>query len=196
MIFIDNKYLKIYQDICNRAKTRKLEGYKEKHHIIPRSLGGTNDADNLAVLTAREHFICHLLLVRITSDKNKSKMIFALNSMMNRKTKSMDRYVPCSRMFEILRIQLSEAHKLIGRTDQHREAISRAHKGKIVSKETKQKMSLASKTNIVGGAVKGSKRSEETKKKISESRKGITFSDEHREKLSLAAKNRKKDLQA
>lgn len=195
MIFIDNKYLKIYQDICNRAKTRKLEGYKEKHHIIPRSLGGTNDADNIAILTAREHFVCHLLLVKMTLHNNKSKMVFALNCMMNRKTESMDRYVPCSRMFEILRIHLSEAHKQIGRSAQHKEAISKAHTGKIVSDETKQKMSIASKNNIVGGAVKGSKRSNETKQKISSSRKGIKFSEEHRKKLSLAAKNRKKDLQ-
>ena len=195
MLFIDNKYRKIYQDICNRAKTRKLVGYKEKHHIIPRSLGGTDDTDNIAVLTAREHFICHLLLVRMTSHNNRSKMVFTLNSMMNRKTESMDRYVPCSKIFEILRIQLSEAHKQIGRTTEHKEAISKAHKGKIVSDETKQKMSIASKKNIVGGAVKGSKRSDETKRKISESRKGIQFSEEHRKKLSLAAKNRKKDLQ-
>ena len=40
------------------------EGYTEKHHIIPKCLGGTNDANNIAILSAREHFLCHLLLAK------------------------------------------------------------------------------------------------------------------------------------
>ena len=54
-------YQKIHDAIIERAKTRKLEGYKERHHIIPRCLGGTDDNENLVDLTAREHFIIHLL---------------------------------------------------------------------------------------------------------------------------------------
>jgi hypothetical protein len=40
-------YLKIYNDIVDRSKNRVLEGYKERHHIIPRCVGGTNDKSNL-----------------------------------------------------------------------------------------------------------------------------------------------------
>ena len=48
-----------------RSRDRVLEGYVEKHHIIPRCLGGTNDTTNIAVLTPEEHFLAHQLLVKI-----------------------------------------------------------------------------------------------------------------------------------
>lgn len=59
-------YLKIYEQIITNAKSlprKKKNGiYYEKHHIIPKCLGGTNDNENLVLLTAREHFLCHKLL--------------------------------------------------------------------------------------------------------------------------------------
>ena len=60
-------YLKIYNDIIANAKNRTLSDntYTEIHHIKPKCLDGTNDADNLVTLTLREHFICHKLLVHI-----------------------------------------------------------------------------------------------------------------------------------
>lgn len=66
-------YSKIYHDIIgsrkllNREKT-KLE-YFEKHHIIPKSLGGTDENENLVLLTPKEHFLCHKLLLHITKEK-------------------------------------------------------------------------------------------------------------------------------
>jgi hypothetical protein len=78
-MFITNKYSKCYYSIINRAKSRILlpNTYVEKHHIIPKSFGGSNLADNLVKLTAREHFICHLLLPKMTSGKLKTKMVYA-----------------------------------------------------------------------------------------------------------------------
>jgi hypothetical protein len=58
-------YQKIYNDIIIRGQSRMLEGYKEKHHIIPRCMGGSNDTNNLVSLTPEEHYLCHLLLVKI-----------------------------------------------------------------------------------------------------------------------------------
>jgi len=63
-------YKQIYERLINRAKTRTLSGYKERHHIIPRCIGGTNDTDNLVNLTAREHFIAHKLLCEIYPDND------------------------------------------------------------------------------------------------------------------------------
>lgn len=60
-------YKKIYNQIIAKRKLFPFEGYTETHHIIPRCLGGTDDKDNLVKLSAREHFICHLLLVKIHS---------------------------------------------------------------------------------------------------------------------------------
>jgi 5-methylcytosine-specific restriction endonuclease McrA len=198
MLFIDNKYLHLYNKIVERASSReKLNSYTEKHHIVPRSLGGSNDLDNLVRLTGREHFIVHRLLVKITSGEDQNKMIFALNSMMNRYNNTMDRYTPNSRVYEHLRILLSEAHKKIGRTKEHKSAISKAHTGKHISSETRKRMSESVKAaGPAGGAVKGSTRKESTRKAISKSRKGIKFTEEHRRKLSEAAKRRVKNKKA
>lgn len=58
-------YQKIYDSIVRRGKERVLEGYQEKHHIIPRCMGGIDEDDNLVTLTPEEHYLCHLLLVKI-----------------------------------------------------------------------------------------------------------------------------------
>jgi len=58
-------YKRIHDAIIDRAKNRILTGYKERHHITPRCMGGSNDLENLVDLTAREHFIIHLLLAEI-----------------------------------------------------------------------------------------------------------------------------------
>mgnify|MGYP001410706916 CR=1 FL=1 len=63
--FIDNKYSKWYFNIIKNAKTSVRIGYTEKHHIIPKSLKGSNIKDNIVKLTAREHYICHILLTKM-----------------------------------------------------------------------------------------------------------------------------------
>jgi uncharacterized protein YdiU (UPF0061 family) len=61
-------YQKIY---TNLMKSRQLQrgsnrqiGY-ELHHILPASLGGTDDKSNLVLLTYREHYVAHWLLTKI-----------------------------------------------------------------------------------------------------------------------------------
>lgn len=76
-------YKRIYDQIISNRIKNKFDGYTEKHHIIPRCLGGSNDKKNLVELTAREHFICHLLLTKIYKGTNKqSKMINAFMMML------------------------------------------------------------------------------------------------------------------
>ncbi len=59
-------YKKIYNNIIENRKHNPITtGYTEKHHIIPRSIYGTDDKSNLVKLTAREHFICHYLLAKM-----------------------------------------------------------------------------------------------------------------------------------
>lgn len=59
-------YKKIYENLISKAKSRILDGeYTEKHHIIPLCIGGLDNSENLAVLTAREHYVAHKLLVKI-----------------------------------------------------------------------------------------------------------------------------------
>jgi len=56
---------RIYDSIIEKRKLETPEGYVEKHHILPRSLGGNDDAENIVSLTAREHFVCHYLLAKM-----------------------------------------------------------------------------------------------------------------------------------
>ena len=76
-------YIKTYDQLIQKAKLRgldksKLEGYYEKHHIIPKSLGGQNKKDNLVLLTYREHIIAHKLLIRIYNGNQKNDLCLLL----------------------------------------------------------------------------------------------------------------------
>jgi len=107
-------YKKCYE---NLIKTRKLlnrkkgkEVYYENHHIIPRCLGGTNEKDNLVLLTAKEHYIAHLLLLYCYEDgKIKQKLSYALFQMC-RRNKQHQR-ITSTREFEKARKLMSENSK-------------------------------------------------------------------------------------
>lgn len=58
-------YQRVYDQIVARGKERFLEEYTERHHIVPRCMGGSDDPDNLVDLTPEEHYVCHQLLVKI-----------------------------------------------------------------------------------------------------------------------------------
>ena len=104
-----NKYKQWYTNITDRAKHRQLDGYTESHHIVPRSLGGNDDPTNLVNLTAREHFICHWLLVKITVGESRSKMIYALR-MLRAENHGQQRYHTkiTSRVYESIKQEYSE----------------------------------------------------------------------------------------
>ncbi len=61
-------YANHYDRLITRSRGRRLEGYKESHHVLPRCLGGSDDTDNLVFLTAREHYVAHQLLVKMNPD--------------------------------------------------------------------------------------------------------------------------------
>ena len=86
--------------------------YGEHHHIKPRSLGGTDENENIVKLTAREHFICHWLLVKIYKKGSieRKKMLCAFWKMKQSPTKSQKRYLN-SRAYEKLRIEFSNTMK-------------------------------------------------------------------------------------
>jgi hypothetical protein len=109
MIFISNKYTIWYNSIINNAKTRTITGYTEKHHIIPKSLGGSNEKTNVVKLTAREHFVCHLLLTKMTTGNDRYKMIFALHMLSNVKNIGEGRYTASSKLYEYAKKSFKEA---------------------------------------------------------------------------------------
>lgn len=117
-------YEKLYDNLIEKAKIREiLEGYYEKHHIIPKCLGGSNSKDNLVKLTAREHFIAHLLLMKIFPSNH--KLTYAAHVM----GKSFRKKGGKSKLFEAIRKYYSKAS-------------SEYLKGKPRSEETKAKLRL------------------------------------------------------
>lgn len=142
MKFINNKYTKWYYNIIESAKSNPFNGYTEKHHIIPKSLGGSNDKSNLVVLSARQHFICHWLLTKMTEGKNKWKLGYAFNRMLVSGSQKQQRYTPkSSKLFEICRIQCNNAMK--GRTlpEAQKKAVGDFHRGKTISDAQKKAIS-------------------------------------------------------
>jgi hypothetical protein len=127
MIFIDNKYTRWYYRIITTAKNRILPKniYTERHHIIPRSLGGNNLKDNLVKLTAREHFVCHLLLVKMTKDSIRHKMLSAVTKF--RQSRSYQNRTLNSWEYKKLRECAILARKGIQHTDEARQKIKDKH---------------------------------------------------------------------
>jgi len=74
-------YKKIYNHIINNPKSQ--ERITERHHIVPRSLGGSDDPDNIIEVSPRVHYLLHLLLYKITSGDDKKKMWYAVWNMSN-----------------------------------------------------------------------------------------------------------------
>lgn len=107
-MYLQNKYTRWYYSIVDRARSRQVTNYTEQHHIIPRSLGGTNNNDNLVALTAREHFICHLLLTRMTTGQSRNKMISAVFYLTGRGKANRNNIIKRSRLYEKLRQELSQ----------------------------------------------------------------------------------------
>lgn len=110
-MFKNNKYTKWYNNIISNRKQNPLNSvvYQEKHHIIPKSLGGSNKKENIVSLTAREHFICHRLLVKMTEGKNKAKMSYAIRIMMIRENPYQARHKVTSKTYELIIRETKEA---------------------------------------------------------------------------------------
>ena len=138
-MFINNKYKKWYDSIIDRAKNRVLSCYVERHHIIPKSCGGSNDKDNLVPLTAREHYIVHMLLPFCVIKKYKLKMIKGF-MYMNVKPKNSKRlYKINSRMYEKFRIEFGKMLKGTKLSEEQKDKM----RGRKLSKETKAKIKYA-----------------------------------------------------
>ena len=132
-MFSDSKYTRWYYLLVEKAKFRNnLSKPFDRHHVIPKSLGGSNKKENLIKLTPREHYVAHLLLFKITSGKNRSKMAFALFRFSPRGS---NRYGN-SRTYERFRKEVSSVmagknNPFYGRTltEEHRRKISGKNSG-------------------------------------------------------------------
>ena len=183
-MFNDTKYTKWYFNLINKAKLRVVDKdqYYEKHHIIPKGIGGDPKGE-LVVLTPREHFICHWLLTKMVIESNhRRSMFFALSKMCRSNQYQQGRTYP-ARYYDIARNALSKAKKGTKHTD-----------------ETKAKLSAIAKKRFEteAGTFTGKTRTLEWRQKTSEARSGDKHQffgkkrPEHGEKVSAALTGRAK----
>jgi hypothetical protein len=165
-------YQRIYSQIIERAQKRQLEGYVEKHHIIPKCLQGNNNKDNIIQLTAREHFICHMLLCEIYPDNDKLKYALYLMNAGKQKHKNAN-YQISSRTYERLKLEhslfligkkqkdktkqkKSESMKLVWANKTDKEMTDKAQKVWVTRRENNKESTLQQRQNI-SKALKGRK---------------------------------------
>ena len=79
------EYTKHYESLIAKARARVTNPveYYERHHVLPKCLGGDDSSDNLVDLTPEEHYTAHLLLVKIYP-KNHSLVLAASMMTVNR----------------------------------------------------------------------------------------------------------------
>lgn len=180
-------YENIYNNIIERAKNRTIDNneYIERHHIIPKCLGGDNSKNNIVKLYPKEHYIVHLLLYRMYP--NHQGLAYSFWMMCNGNRKNKRTYNVSGRIYEEVRsvfIEMLRKRDPTFKDKKHSEAtkqkISNSKKGQKnwLGKKHKEESKLKMSESALG-----KKLSNETKEKMSLSKKGIKFSDEHRKKL-------------
>ncbi len=179
MEFLENKYTRWYFHIIgnikgeNRRRVKRNNPdwvYYEQHHIMPKCFDGMDTAENLVLLTGREHFVAHWLLTKMVGDNSdKGKMFFALGRMMH-SHKSDKKNVISGRRYEICRRAFSKNNVI--NTDRN-EKISRSKLGIPRSEETKQKLRKYF-TDNPSRPMAGKTHTDKTKAKMKANHKGMT----------------------
>ena len=140
--FEDNKYTRWYNNIILASIPRNLKNqYTERHHIIPKCLGGSNDKNNIAILTAREHFVCHLLLTKmVEQERYRVKLRYAAILLSTSKGMRIG-----SRIYESLRSNLKHTPEWIAKRAKSRtgikysaEARANISKGRLNGKQAEK----------------------------------------------------------
>lgn len=146
--------------LLTRKQAKNIVGYVERHHIIPKSLGGEDISSNLVWLTANEHLKVHLLLPNMVEDKDhKRKMLAAAIRMCNPQSRTQKRTFDDN--YDELRKEAAQFHSeyMKGKNSGNKNPFY----GKKHTNESKQKISI-------GG--KGQKRTAETRANLSASKMG------------------------
>lgn len=184
--FLDNKYRRWYVALMERAAARvRPAGYIEQHHVTPRALGG--DHRSVVALTYREHFLAHWLLTKFTTGAARNSMRYALCQMcgmtLGRKNAGVS---ITSRQYALGRIAYAAARKERVVSDETRRRMSQALKGRTFTPEAREKLRAAR---------LGKPLSETAKVKLSELNRGKSQSVEARRKNSIAHLGKRKSAE-
>ena len=183
---LDNKYTKWYFLIIDRALSRgwtkkTTQDYVECHHIVPNSIFKNND---VVCLTAREHFICHLLLTKMLVGPSKRKMMLALHRLTFGNKHNNVVYVKNAKFYENIKINclqyfsersqeywdnISPEERTRMRSGENNSMFGKKQKEstkKLIGQKTKDRLKDKTKHPLYGIG-----HSEETKKQMSEMKK-------------------------
>lgn len=196
-------YKQHYGRLIDNAKQGHFEGYTEKHHIVPRCMGGSNSKANIICLSAEAHFMAHKLLMKMHP---KSFGLMSAVFFMSSCNRFIEGRVN-NKIFGWLRRRMSEKMKGRTVTEETRQKARAASTGQTHTAETRKKIGDfhrgIPRTQEVVEKLRGQKRnettrakmrgrivSEETRKIIGAFHKGKVISEETRAKMSEGQKNR------
>lgn len=169
---MNNKYSVWYFSIIGKALERKwkkkeIDFYVENHHFFPKSLGGTDK--HTVLLTAKEHFICHILLTKMLEGNDKIKMRWAVINLEGKK-----RIYRTSILYETVRKNLKH-------TEEAKQNMSYIRKSLGIFKGEKNPM-YGKRGSL--SPIHGRSQTEEHKQKRLEKIRGRKHSNEARQKMS------------
>jgi hypothetical protein len=145
-------YQNIYNSLIQKRLKEPATGYTEKHHIIPKSLGGSDDLSNLVVLSGREHWVAHLLLYKIHKC---SKMAHACNMMSMRCNERGIPKIRNSRMYQMIRTICIENMRFDMSIKQKGDKNSQYGTIWICNKKLQQNRKISKDEQIPNGWIKG-----------------------------------------
>ncbi len=193
-VVADGKWRRTYERLIAKRQAEPPSGYSERHHILPVALGGTNDANNLVRLSAREHFVAHLLLARLFG----GTMWLAVIRMKGRRHG--DGYVN-SRLYEQARQEWAAWSSANQRGENHwafgRPGLNRGKSLPSCQGEKHWNFGTGRAPDAAIAANTGSKRSAKTRGRIGDAQRGEKnhafgkpLTPEHRAKVSAAMQAR------
>lgn len=205
-----------YTRFIGSLRGQSVDGYAEVHHIVPRSLGGSDDADNLIRLTARQHYVAHWMLARALGGSAARAFFMMSNFGRYGHVNSTTYAIARQEYAKIAAIQMTgrimppvsketrkkQSQAKLGKklTPEHIEKVRQTRIGKKMPPEFGKKVSEAKRGR--GNGRLGCAMSEQTKQRIGDAQRGALnhmtgrkHSPETREKMRIAHMKRKQDAE-
>lgn len=122
---MNEHYMCRYLNFIN-SRVRCLDDYCENHHIIPRCFN--SPYNNTIKLSAREHYIAHMILAKCFTNNFKYKMEHAFTMMVFQKNMYKRDYKVTSRVYEKCKISNSKRMCQVMNTPDMKKAVSTRQK--------------------------------------------------------------------
>lgn len=193
-------YKRHYDALIDRARNRVVDGYVERHHVVPKCMGGSNDRSNLVRLTPEEHYVAHQLLVKM--NPGNGKLIFGAAVMTVGANRCNKKYGWIRRLHASVASGMLSGIKRGPFSAEHKAKLSAAKKDGTLPDEQKAKIAASMRAHastpeakaLVSRSHTGRKRSEETKSRISAANTGKKLPRDRVEKSAAAQRGRKQPI--